>query len=192
MMICGEEKGGSDRIQWCTAGGKGRASTDFTFPRDGILPPQGTVVERDRKKCIYYSLYAWGSTILISVISLIMEFSPGIPDTFLKPGFGKKTCWFERTRPDHAGRGGKMRARTPSLEGRASQTHVLSHAIANPGALVCRPSKLIRSEFANYHAEDITTHNTALVRKNIYVARRDAVTRLPTNKEDVLKAIDGE
>nr|CAD7404030.1 unnamed protein product [Timema poppensis] len=63
----------------------------------GILPPQGTVVERDRKKCIYYSLYAWGSTILISVISLIMEFTPGIPDTFLKPGFGKKTCWFERS-----------------------------------------------------------------------------------------------
>nr|CAD7393942.1 unnamed protein product [Timema cristinae] len=266
----------------------------------GILPPQGTVVERDRKKCIYYSLYAWGSTILISVISLIMEFTPGIPDTFLKPEFGKKTCWFETgaiiilmivagdylplspsgPRPDHAG---KMRARTPSLEGRASQIHVLSPAIANPGGwsagalqlghtsergkkIAChrkyltnlqwlrllatygkvrwrcankkcsakvytdniystviidgdtnhnhevvknidrhvisngvkrrakenlceRPSKLIRSELANYHAEDITTHNIALVRNNIYVARRDAVPKLPTNKEEVLKRL---
>nr|CAD7602095.1 unnamed protein product [Timema genevievae] len=46
-----------------------------------------------------------------------------------------------------------------------------------------RLSKLIRSELAKYHAKDITTHDIALARKNIYVARRDAVPKLPTNQE---------
>ncbi|CAG2055542.1 unnamed protein product [Timema podura] len=106
----------------------------------GILPPQGTVVERDRKKCIFYSLYAWGSTILILVISLIMEFTPGIPDTFLKPGFGKQTCWFETASIP-------LRDVTIMLEGvvkcahvplhwkEEPDTHVLSPALTIPGAL---------------------------------------------------------
>nr|CAD7455879.1 unnamed protein product [Timema tahoe] len=238
---------------------------DISWTFSGILPPQGTVVERDRKKCIFYSLYAWGSTILILVISLIMEFTPGIPDTFLKPGFGKQTCWFEtasiplrdvtillegvvkcahvplhwKEEPDthvlspaltipesnkfamaHAGADGKVRWRcaVKKCSAKLYTDNIYTNVIIDSDTIhihevvknidrqvisngvkriakenVCeRPSKLIRSELAKYHVKDITTHDIALARKNIYVASRGAVPKLPMNQKEVLKAVEGE
>jgi hypothetical protein len=62
----------------------------------GLRPPQGSAVERDHKKFILYSVYAWGTSSIISVITAIVEFVPGLASgSPLKPNFGHSTCWFE-------------------------------------------------------------------------------------------------
>lgn len=58
----------------------------------GLRPMQGSAVMRERKKYIYYSCYAWGTTGLISLVTAVMEFTPSV--TWLKPGFGKRSCLF--------------------------------------------------------------------------------------------------
>ncbi|XP_067015312.2 G-protein coupled receptor Mth2 isoform X1 [Anabrus simplex] len=68
---------------------------DISWAFSGFRPPQGSVSERDRKKFIYYSLYAWGSPTIILIVTAVMEFVESIPDTYLKPNFGVKACWFK-------------------------------------------------------------------------------------------------
>ncbi|XP_054276577.1 G-protein coupled receptor Mth2-like [Macrosteles quadrilineatus] len=46
------------------------------------------------KKFLYYSLYAWGVPMFIVGVSIAMDMIPGVPDTWIKPQFGKKKCWF--------------------------------------------------------------------------------------------------
>lgn len=61
----------------------------------GLRPPQGSAKERDHKKFMLYNVYAWGVPAVILAISLIMDLTPSIPDTFIKPGFGQVKCWFK-------------------------------------------------------------------------------------------------
>lgn len=65
-----------------------------TFVRSGLRPLQGSVKEREHKKFIFYSLYAWGGPLVIFAITICMELIPSIPETYVKPHFGTEKCWF--------------------------------------------------------------------------------------------------
>ncbi|XP_066595523.1 G-protein coupled receptor Mth2-like [Prorops nasuta] len=43
----------------------------------------------------YYSIWAWGPSALLVIISMIMDLSPTIPMTYVKPNFGSERCWFK-------------------------------------------------------------------------------------------------
>lgn len=60
----------------------------------GFRSMQGTVKQREKKKFIIYSIYAWGSASLLTGVCVIMDFVPGIPKTFIRPEFGTGSCWF--------------------------------------------------------------------------------------------------
>lgn len=65
-----------------------------SFICSGLRPLQGSVKEREHKKFIFYSLYAWGGPLVIFAITICMELIPSIPDTYVKPHFGTEKCWF--------------------------------------------------------------------------------------------------
>ncbi|XP_046681532.1 G-protein coupled receptor Mth2-like [Homalodisca vitripennis] len=67
---------------------------DIWWVFSGLRPLRGSVKEREHKKFIMYSLYAWGCPLIILVITLIIELVPSIPDSFIKPEFGVIKCWF--------------------------------------------------------------------------------------------------
>ncbi|XP_069691397.1 probable G-protein coupled receptor Mth-like 3 isoform X2 [Periplaneta americana] len=70
---------------------------DIAWAFSGLRPPQGSALERDHKKFILYSVYAWGTAGLISVITAVVEFVPGLADDSpFKPNFGRRSCWFEK------------------------------------------------------------------------------------------------
>ncbi|XP_043273805.1 G-protein coupled receptor Mth2-like [Venturia canescens] len=52
--------------------------------------------EREAKKLFfYYSLWAWIPPLILIVLSMIMDLSPTIPTTYVKPNFGAESCWFQ-------------------------------------------------------------------------------------------------
>ncbi|XP_073971688.1 G-protein coupled receptor Mth2 isoform X2 [Rhodnius prolixus] len=55
---------------------------------------RGGEVNRVDAIFLLYSLYGWGLPILIISVSVIMDLSPTIPSTYLKPNFGLDSCWF--------------------------------------------------------------------------------------------------
>ncbi|XP_024867554.1 uncharacterized protein LOC112451881 [Temnothorax curvispinosus] len=56
---------------------------------------QGNVKQREKKKFVMYSIYAWGSASILTVICVIMDFVPiSVPKEFIRPEFGKTKCWF--------------------------------------------------------------------------------------------------
>ncbi|KAK6625626.1 hypothetical protein RUM43_005925 [Polyplax serrata] len=42
----------------------------------------------------YYFVYAFYGPVILSIVSLIMDFEPAIPESYLKPHFGFQSCWF--------------------------------------------------------------------------------------------------
>ncbi|PNF24431.1 hypothetical protein B7P43_G09683 [Cryptotermes secundus] len=70
---------------------------DIAWAFSGLHSPQGSAVERDHKKFILYSVYAWGTASILSVITATVEFVPGLAvGSPLKPNFGRRACWFEK------------------------------------------------------------------------------------------------
>ncbi|XP_071446664.1 G-protein coupled receptor Mth2-like [Hetaerina americana] len=67
---------------------------DICLAFSGLRPLRGSLRERERKKFLIYSLYAWGCPLLILIVCIVMDYAPGIPDTYLKPRFGVQKCWF--------------------------------------------------------------------------------------------------
>ncbi|XP_020293030.1 probable G-protein coupled receptor Mth-like 10 [Pseudomyrmex gracilis] len=43
----------------------------------------------------YYSIWAWGSSAILILVSMAMDLSPTIPMTYVKPTFGTESCWFK-------------------------------------------------------------------------------------------------
>ncbi|XP_011307422.1 uncharacterized protein [Fopius arisanus] len=72
----------------------GRKAGQVVEQNGGFRALQGSVKQRERKKFIIYSIYAWGCASIITGVCLIMDFVPGIPDSYIKPRFGEKRCWF--------------------------------------------------------------------------------------------------
>ncbi|XP_032664930.1 uncharacterized protein LOC116841284 isoform X2 [Odontomachus brunneus] len=60
----------------------------------GGFRSSGNVKQGEKKKFIMYSIYAWGCASSLTILCLIMDFVPDIPETLIKPGFGTIRCWF--------------------------------------------------------------------------------------------------
>lgn len=43
----------------------------------------------------YYSIWAWGPSAILILVSMAMDLSPTIPMTYVKPAFGSDSCWFQ-------------------------------------------------------------------------------------------------
>nr|XP_033323120.1 G-protein coupled receptor Mth2-like isoform X1 [Megalopta genalis]XP_033323121.1 G-protein coupled receptor Mth2-like isoform X2 [Megalopta genalis]XP_033323122.1 G-protein coupled receptor Mth2-like isoform X2 [Megalopta genalis] len=43
----------------------------------------------------WYSLWCWGPPVILILVSMIMDLSPTIPATYVKPKISKESCWFE-------------------------------------------------------------------------------------------------
>ena len=96
-------------LKWNTSGRiklshQGRPACNYQAPKNsflifffsGLRPPQGSATERDHKKFILYSVYAWGTSGTLSVITATVEFVPGLAvGSPFKPNFGRRACWFE-------------------------------------------------------------------------------------------------
>ncbi|KYN38891.1 G-protein coupled receptor Mth2 [Trachymyrmex septentrionalis] len=67
---------------------------DIWWTFGGFRSLQGSVKQRERKKFIIYSIYAWGSASLLSIICAIMDFVPSVPKELIRPEFGVSKCWF--------------------------------------------------------------------------------------------------
>ncbi|XP_043249028.1 G-protein coupled receptor Mth2-like [Colletes gigas] len=67
---------------------------DIWWTFGGFRSLQGSVKQRERKKFIIYSIYAWGCASLLTGVCAIMDFVPNIPDHFIRPQFGEQSCWF--------------------------------------------------------------------------------------------------
>ncbi|GLH02125.1 G-protein coupled receptor Mth2 [Gryllus bimaculatus] len=68
---------------------------DIWWTFSGFRPMRGSVKEREHKKFIIYSLYCWGSPLIMLIICMVMDLHPDIPDSYIKPGFGELKCWFK-------------------------------------------------------------------------------------------------
>ena len=55
---------------------------------------RGSVRERERKKFLMYSIYAWCAPLIMLVVCVFMDLLPDVPSTYIKPGFGITKCWF--------------------------------------------------------------------------------------------------
>lgn len=48
----------------------------------------------EKRRFLYYSVYAWGCPILMTCICALMQFHPNIPSHHVRPGFSVEKCWF--------------------------------------------------------------------------------------------------
>ncbi|XP_063235256.1 probable G-protein coupled receptor Mth-like 3 isoform X2 [Bacillus rossius redtenbacheri] len=67
---------------------------DIAWSFSSFHVPRSNFMKCQKKRFILYSLYAWGSCVIISVVTIVMELSPAIPESAIKPEFGRKYCWF--------------------------------------------------------------------------------------------------
>uniref|UniRef100_A0A1E1WCB0 G-protein coupled receptors family 2 profile 2 domain-containing protein n=2 Tax=Pectinophora gossypiella TaxID=13191 RepID=A0A1E1WCB0_PECGO len=49
---------------------------------------------RERKRFAWYGLYAWGVPLVLTSITIAMQFSNDLPSHIIRPGFGSRRCWF--------------------------------------------------------------------------------------------------
>ncbi|CAL7944198.1 unnamed protein product [Xylocopa violacea] len=68
---------------------------DIWWTFGGFRSLQGSVKQRERKKFVIYSIYAWGCASLLTTVCIAMQFFPDIPEYFIKPEFGSQSCWFD-------------------------------------------------------------------------------------------------
>ncbi|XP_045498416.1 G-protein coupled receptor Mth2-like [Colias croceus] len=50
---------------------------------------------REKKRFAMYGAYAWGVPIILTIITIAMQFSENLPSNVITPGFGSRKCWFE-------------------------------------------------------------------------------------------------
>ncbi|XP_011696771.1 PREDICTED: G-protein coupled receptor Mth2-like [Wasmannia auropunctata] len=67
---------------------------DIWWTFGGFRSLQGSMKQRERKKFLMYSIYAWGSASLLSIICAIMDFVPSVPKELIRPEIGESKCWF--------------------------------------------------------------------------------------------------
>lgn len=61
----------------------------------GFRPLRGHLKDHEAKKFIIYSIYSWGCTSIISLITFYMDNFPNtIISITILPEFGKNSCWF--------------------------------------------------------------------------------------------------
>ncbi|XP_001951628.2 G-protein coupled receptor Mth2 [Acyrthosiphon pisum] len=65
---------------------------DLWWTFSGFRPLRGNIQEHEAKKFIIYSIYAWGGTALITIITYGTE--EYLPASAIRPDFGIRSCWF--------------------------------------------------------------------------------------------------
>jgi len=60
----------------------------------GFRPLRGNTQENEENKFIIYSIYAWGCTTLISIITFGMDKLPYLLIDNIRPRIGISSCWF--------------------------------------------------------------------------------------------------
>lgn len=50
---------------------------------------------RPKTLFFFYSLWGWGPAALLILLSMVMDLSPTVPTTYVKPNFGTESCWFK-------------------------------------------------------------------------------------------------
>ncbi|XP_047098385.1 probable G-protein coupled receptor Mth-like 3 [Schistocerca piceifrons] len=69
---------------------------DISWTFTGMRTTRCPALERDRRRFLWYSAYAWGCTAAICAAAVGAEFSPAVPeDSPFKPNINKGTCWFK-------------------------------------------------------------------------------------------------
>ncbi|XP_011698575.1 PREDICTED: G-protein coupled receptor Mth2-like [Wasmannia auropunctata] len=63
----------------------------WTFTKLSLRPVHK---KKKKKRFILYSLYAWGTTFLVSAASAIMDHAPGIPKNWTRPKMCTRKFWF--------------------------------------------------------------------------------------------------
>ncbi|XP_050452347.1 G-protein coupled receptor Mth2-like [Cataglyphis hispanica] len=70
-------------------------SFDMWWTFRGFCSLQRNVRQREKKKLIFYMIFAWGLPFIFAIISVIMDsVSEYLPD-ILRPGFREGDCWFD-------------------------------------------------------------------------------------------------
>ncbi|KAL0103546.1 hypothetical protein PUN28_017664 [Cardiocondyla obscurior] len=67
---------------------------DIWWTFGGFRSLQGSIGQRERKKFVMYSIYAWGCASLFTTICAIMDFVPSVPKELIRPEIGLTKCWF--------------------------------------------------------------------------------------------------
>ncbi|XP_063222230.1 G-protein coupled receptor Mth2-like isoform X2 [Bacillus rossius redtenbacheri] len=67
---------------------------DIWWTFSGFRPLRGSEKEREHKKFVMYSVYAWGSSSLLLLVCLLTDRHPYVRERVLSPQFGKDRCWF--------------------------------------------------------------------------------------------------
>ncbi|XP_072758321.1 G-protein coupled receptor Mth2-like [Anoplolepis gracilipes] len=66
---------------------------DIWWTFGGFRSLRGNAKQRDRKKFIIYSIYAWGGASILTIICAIMNFVPSVPRDLIRPEIGSNQCW---------------------------------------------------------------------------------------------------
>ncbi|XP_011636122.1 G-protein coupled receptor Mth2-like isoform X3 [Pogonomyrmex barbatus] len=67
---------------------------DIWWTFGGFRSLQGSVKQREKRKFVMYSIYAWGTASVFTIICAIMDFVPSVPKELIRPQFGELGCWF--------------------------------------------------------------------------------------------------
>ncbi|XP_023288845.1 G-protein coupled receptor Mth2 isoform X6 [Orussus abietinus] len=67
---------------------------DIWWTFGGFRSLQGSAKQREKKKFIMYSIYAWGCATLLTAVCMVMDLVPGIPKHYIRPEFGVGSCWY--------------------------------------------------------------------------------------------------
>jgi hypothetical protein len=86
-------------FKWVIASVELMEDSGFTLiiPFSNVRTISGSNAERERKKMIIYSLYAWTCPLVLLAIVIVVEFVPNLPEAIPKPNFGAVTCWYNTT-----------------------------------------------------------------------------------------------
>lgn len=61
---------------------------------------RGMSKDKENRKFLFYSLYAWGVPLVISLIIFVVDFFQLFDKVYL-PNFGESTCWFSQNTFGH-------------------------------------------------------------------------------------------
>lgn len=53
----------------------------------------------ERRRFVLYSMYAWSLPCILLGVTLVMDLTPTIPPSYVKPRLGVDFCWFQSTLP---------------------------------------------------------------------------------------------
>ncbi|KAK3915107.1 G-protein coupled receptor Mth2 [Frankliniella fusca] len=69
-----------------------------TWYNMALRPAQRWCRRTERRRFVLYSMYAWSLPCLLLGVTLVMDLTPTIPSSYVKPRFGVDFCWFQTDR----------------------------------------------------------------------------------------------